>query len=256
LSKFDLVFDPPLMNAAGTLGFAPDPYGVVDLGTLGAFVTNPISLAPRVPAAGMRFCAFPGGFLLHSGYPNPGLKAALRHFSARWEGASLPVVVHLLPQHPGDLSRMVARLEEQTSVAGIEIGLPPGCDIQSAREFALAAVGELPVVLRLPFEGAAGLVDTLVDTGLSAVSLSPPRGALKGPDGNRVSGRLYGPAIYPQALNVLSSLVERGLPVIAAGGVYKAEQAEELLDAGAAAVQLDAVLWRGAQIEMLSNSPD
>jgi len=36
-----------------------------------------------------------------------------------------------------------------------------------------------------------------------------------------------------------------GLPVIAGGGVYTPEQAQALLDAGALAVQLDSVLWRG-----------
>ena len=45
----DLAIHPPFMNAAGCLGFAPNPRGPVDLGRLGAFVTNPVSLAPRQP---------------------------------------------------------------------------------------------------------------------------------------------------------------------------------------------------------------
>ena len=50
MSKFDLTFSAPLLNAAGSLGFAPDPNGPVDLSRFGAFITNPISLRPRLPA--------------------------------------------------------------------------------------------------------------------------------------------------------------------------------------------------------------
>jgi NAD(P)H-dependent flavin oxidoreductase YrpB (nitropropane dioxygenase family) len=37
--------------------------------------------------------------------------------------------------------------------------------------------------------------------------------------------------------------ISAGVPVIAAGGVYKQRQVEALMEAGAIAVQLDAVLW-------------
>ena len=39
-----------------------------------------------------------------------------------------------------------------------------------------------------------------------------------------------------------------GLPVVGAGGVYSVEAAREMLGAGAAAVQLDAVVWTRPQI--------
>ena len=78
MPKFDLAFDPPLMNAAGSLGFAPDRRGPIALEQLGAFVTNPVSLRPRTPAQGARLLPFPGGFLLHSGHPNPGFNRVVR----------------------------------------------------------------------------------------------------------------------------------------------------------------------------------
>jgi dihydroorotate dehydrogenase len=40
-------------------------------------------------------------------------------------------------------------------------------------------------------------------------------------------------------------LAGAGVPVIGGGGVYKQEQVEAMKEAGALAVQLDAVLWRG-----------
>ena len=69
MPKFDLHFDPPLMNAAGTLGFARDAHSAVDWARLGAFVTNPISRLPRTPAKGTRFLACPGGFCCIRGIP-------------------------------------------------------------------------------------------------------------------------------------------------------------------------------------------
>ncbi len=77
MAKHDLTFEPPIMNAAGVLGFFPDRHGPIDWGMLGAFITNPISLSPRTPAHGSRFEAYPGGFLLHTGYPNPGLSLVI-----------------------------------------------------------------------------------------------------------------------------------------------------------------------------------
>ena len=245
MNKFDLSFDPPLMNAAGTLGFSPDPHGPIDLAQLGAFVSNPISLAPRSPASGTRWLPYPGGFLLHTGYPNSGLKQVIRRYASRWARSPLPVLAHLLAGDPGQVARMVARLEELPGLAGFEVGLPPDSDTFGAIEFARAASGELPAVLRLPFERALELTPALLDVGLAGISLAPPRGALPGPDGALVHGRLYGPALYPQTLATLRALTGTGLPVFAAGGVYQRAQVESLLAAGASAVQLDTVLWRG-----------
>jgi dihydroorotate dehydrogenase (NAD+) catalytic subunit len=250
LPKVDLSLAYTLMNAAGALGFAPDPHLAAELKRLGAFVTNPISLHRRTPAQGRRYLEFPGGFLLHSGYPNPGLNAAKRRYARRWAAATLPVLVHLLPLHPRQLAQMLASLEGLEGVWGVEIGLPPETNAPAALAFAQAAVGELPIILRLPFERAPELAGALASSALAeelaAVSLAPPRGSLPDPqDGVLVSGRLYGPAIFPQALAAVRAMAATGLPVIASGGVYQEAQIQAMRQAGAFAVQLDAVLWRG-----------
>jgi dihydroorotate dehydrogenase (NAD+) catalytic subunit len=245
MPKIDLSFDPPLMNAAGSLGYAPNRRGPVDLGKLGAFVTNPVSLRPRTPAQGPRLLDFQGGFLLHSGHPNPGLRRVIQRHAAQWGRALLPVVVHLLAESPAEVRLMAERLERVEGVAGVEVGLPPGCDPGTVVDMVRAAQGELPVIARLQLEQAGPLAMELANSGVAALSLAPPRGALPSAGGGLVHGRLYGPAVLPGALNAVREASRSGLPVIGAGGVYGRSDMEAMFAAGAAAVQLDAVLWRG-----------
>jgi dihydroorotate dehydrogenase (NAD+) catalytic subunit len=233
------------MNAAGFLGFAPGLRGPTAISQMGAFITNPICPSARSPAHSPRFLSFPGGFLLHTGYPNPGLVSAIRRYARQWARSPLPVLVHLLAQKTGEVAEMVRKLESLEGVAGFEIGLPAEADAGLVHDFARAAAGELPVVMRLPLEHAAGLADRFAQTHLAAVSLAPPRGALPRPDGGVLQGRLYGRALFPQALAAVQALARRGVPVIGSGGIYTPAQAEAMLQAGAIAVQLDAVLWRG-----------
>lgn len=245
MPKFDLVLNTPILNAAGSLGFALDANAPIDFSQLGAFVTNPISSRKRTPASGTRFLEFAGGFLLHTGYPNPGLNSAIRSYSSHWRRSPVPVLVHLLVQSPGEVSRMVERLESLDGVMGVELGLPPGADTDLAADLVNAAVGELPVIARLPFEHASQLAPALADSGLMAFSLSPPRGALPVQEGELVHGRIYGPSVFPLALAVVEKLVAMELPVIGAGGVYNAQDADAMLAAGAFAVQIDTTLWGG-----------
>lgn len=243
--KLELTLNSPLMNSAGSLGFAPEARLLAAFPEMGAFITNPVSLGERTPARGPRLLPYPGGYLLHSGHPNPGLSSVIRRFAERWARSPLPVYVHLLAQTPGEVSRMAQALEGLEGVAGIELGLPPQADAAFCRSLLQAALGELPVIARLPFEAAFTLAESLGKGGAAAFSLSAPRGMLKAPNGELVSGRLYGPAVFPQALALAAQLSQLGLPLIAGGGVARRADAEAMLAAGALAVQLDSVLWLG-----------
>jgi len=120
--KRDLYFSKPLMNAAGSLGFAPDFRSLGDFGSLdtfGAFVTNPFSLRPRLPTTQPAMIEYPGGFLLHTGLPNPGLKAGLKRYAAKWIRSELPVIVHLMADRPEETQSMVHMLEEIENVMAV-----------------------------------------------------------------------------------------------------------------------------------------
>lgn len=247
MAKHDLIFDPPIMNAAGMLGFFPDSHTPLDWDQFGAFITNPISLTPRTPARGKRFEAYPGGFLLHTGYPNPGLSQILRRYSGHWSRSPLPVIIHLLVRGVEEVARMVQQLEVIEGIGGVELGVDSDARPELVVALTQAAVGELPVILRLPMERSLELAPGAIQAGAIAISLAAPRGIFTTPGGELVQGRLYGPAILPMALRTVQELVKLGIPTIGAGGVFSQEQCKAMLSVGAMAVQLDSVLWRGAR---------
>jgi len=251
MSKVDLFFEKPIMNAAGILGFSPEPKGRIDVSHFGAFVTNPISLAPRKPASGERVIKFPGGCLIHTGYPNPGFRLTIEKHRRRWSNSPVPVVVNLLAQDAHAIREMVQRLEGLDGVVGIEIGIPPGSEPDLVLKMVMAAVGELAIIVRIPFEDVhhtnmrSPWIELLQNPGIDAISMSPQRGCLLDSQNNLVSGRLFGPSQYPQTLAAVGNLLDTGIPVIASGGVYNKQDINILLELGVKAVQLDTVLWHG-----------
>jgi dihydroorotate dehydrogenase len=246
MAKHDLSFNPPVMNAAGSLGFSREWHNRIDWSKLGAFVTNPISLLPRTPAHGERFAAYPGGFLLHTGYPNPGLRQVVRRYAPKWSRSRLPVIVHLLGNDAETLSDMTRRLENLEGVMGVEVGVSGEADAETVVSLTRAASGELPVIMRLPMERALELASSVIEAGAMAISLAPPRGSLFVSEDVMAQGRLYGPAVLPIALKTAGDLVKQGIPTIGAGGITAQEDIKAMLALGVMAVQLDSWLWRGS----------
>jgi dihydroorotate dehydrogenase (NAD+) catalytic subunit len=254
--KNDLSFRNPLMNAAGMLGFAPDTHAAEHSSSFwgsempGAFVTNPLSLRPRLPSSEPALIEYPGGLLLHSGLPNPGLSTAIKKYSRAWAGAQLPVIVHLMADRPEETARMVRSLEGLDNIAAIELGFAPLLTADIILMAVEMSLGELPLIVNLPLEQVLSLGPQIIERGAAALSFAAPRGTLPalaaGPDERHpvVTGRLFGPALFPQSLDLLRSATRLGLPVIGGVGVYSLEQAQVMLDCGAQAVQIDTVLWK------------
>lgn len=241
--KRDLIFSTPVMNAAGSLGFAPDPRAPSSWPTaLGAFVTNPISLRPRKAASSPAVLEYPGGFLLHTGLPNPGFPRALKTFSKRWQDASQPIIVHLMADRPEETRQMVQQLEAVENIMAVELGFAPLLADDIIALVVELCRGELPLIASLPAEQVLGLGGRLIELGAAALSLAAPRGALER-EGSLITGRLFGPSLFPKALSVVDSAARLGLPIIAAGGICSTRDVEGMLRAGALAAQVDYGLW-------------
>ncbi len=228
------------MNAAGFGGWVCRPAWH---GLLEGFVTNPLSRQRRTPARPPRYAQAAGSILLHTGHPNPGLRAALRRYADAWARSPVPVWVHLLADE--NLAEALDLLEESGAAAGVEVRLPPGCDAQTARRIVRAAWGKLPLLVQIPWENALATAEVVFETVEAPVSLGAPRGMCFAGKGERLHGRMYGPALLPQALALVEAISGRGIPVAGAGGAVTPRDVEAFFQAGAAAVQVDTVLWRG-----------
>lgn len=242
--KRDLYFSKSLMNTAGSFGFAPDTRTGISLDSFGAFVTNPLSLRPRLPTAQPALIPHPGGFLLHTGLPNPGIREALKRYAAKWERSNLPIIVHLMADRPEETQQMVRMLESQENVMAVELGFAPLLSNDIILLTLEMCLGELPLIFSLPTEQVLGLGPRLMQGGAQAISIATPRGALF--TDHLVTGRLFGPALFPQTLETVYSAAQIGLPIIGNGGIYSKQNADAMLSVGALAVQVDAALWNPA----------
>jgi dihydroorotate dehydrogenase (NAD+) catalytic subunit len=247
MPKQDLTFRSAITNMAGMLGYAPDPRKTPNYDQLGAFFTNPISLLPRSPAETRCAIPFPGGVLLHSGFPNPGLVRVVSKYGRQWTASTIPVILHLMVDEARTMTEMLDILEDVEGVSGIEVSFRPGSEPQMVVQVLRSALMEWPVIAQLEVEQMQTVLPDMQDCGLSAVSLVPKRGRLPvaGLDAKKqfVSGRLFGAALFPQALADLECALAFGIPVIASGGVTTLKQVNEMLKAGALAVQVDTILW-------------
>jgi dihydroorotate dehydrogenase (NAD+) catalytic subunit len=246
--KRDLYFSKPLMNAAGSLGFALDLRVLTELRGLemGAFVTNPISLRPRQPTSQPAVLEYTGGFLLHTGLPNPGIHAALKKYSAKWTRSDLPIILHLMADRPEETQNMVRMLESHENVMAVELGFAPLLANDIILLTLEMCLGEIPLIFSLPVEQVLSLGPRLVQEGAQAISISAPRGALVNNEKQLTTGRLFGPSLFPQALETVHSAAKLGIPIIGSGGVWSKENTDAILSAGALAVQVDAALWNPA----------
>lgn len=243
--KRGLALRSPLLNAAGILGFAGEARGSVDLAALGAFVTNPFTFNSRTPARPPNAVELPDGVLIHTGLPNPGLKAALRRYPREWQRLGPPVILHLAATQLAEVRASVDLLEREERVAGVELGFRDDVEAGELAALIRAVAGAVPLVARLPAGRGVELAEAALNAGADALVLSaPPRQTVKG-----VTGRLYSPQVLGfvvEEIRAVSQLTP--LPLIGAGGVFSLENAQTMLAAGAVAFQLDAVLWREPNI--------
>ncbi len=243
--KHGLTLDNPVLNAAGTLGFAQEARSLVALRTLGAFVTNPLTYRARTAAHAPNAVALPEEVLVHTGLPNPGVAAALRRWDRDWRRMGVPVIVHLAATSPSETARGLEILERANGVAAIELGVRDDVGVTELTQVVRAARGAQPLLVRLPQARAVELAPVAAKAGAEVLVIAGAPRANSLSSERTVAGRLYGPSTFAAALEALVAVAALGLglPLVGAGGIYTPAQARAMLAAGAVAVQVDAVLW-------------
>ncbi|MEJ2010945.1 MAG: hypothetical protein P8X64_01845 [Anaerolineales bacterium] len=247
--KRELILAVPWMNSAGMLGFGAEGRQLLNPNALGAFVTAPISLHPRTPARGTRTHSMPGGLLLHTGSPNPGLRRALDREMPYWETLNVPLILHLLLEDPRDLAQAGSALEHAHRLDGVEIGLEIIRPDQAAEITSEAFRFQLPFILRLPLNCPDEVYLAADAADAPALAMGPPRGRAVPSTGEAFSGRIYGPSLFPMLMEKLHRLRPRlHCPLLAGVGLFTLANVREALRAGADAVQLDTLLWMHPEI--------
>ena len=147
-----------------------------------------------------------------------------------------------MADRPEETKQMVQTLESVDNVMAVELGFAPLLADDILLLTLEMSIGELPLIFYLPPEQILSLGPRLIEEGADAISIAAPRGSLM-QNGSFVFGRLFGPSLLPQSLDVVHSATKLGLPIIGAGGVYSQGDVEAMLTARALAVQMDAKLW-------------
>jgi dihydroorotate dehydrogenase (NAD+) catalytic subunit len=234
--KRSLTLSNPILLAAG--GYTTGTTHI------GALVTLPTTLRPRVGAPLPRVVEVPGGALIRSGAANPGLGRVLREYRRAWEQSQTPIIVAFAAQGARDWAAMAAQLDSIAGIGGIELHFNPTIDAADVIRSVRVAT-ELPILAKLDLDNARAVAADCVAAGANALVIGrAPRG-MKIVDGKAWYGRLYAPSVKPLALRVVAEIRDLRLeiPLLACGGVHSAEDAREFLAAGACAVEIDSAEW-------------
>lgn len=246
--KQSLQLSNPVIGASGAFGFSNEYARLIDLDKLGALITNPVTLKPRRVASGTHVVAVDSGVLIHSGLPNLGVHKVYQQHAARWKKMSTAVIVHLVATTPAEVAECAMVVDRNEGVAAIEIGVNDEVTTREMKKMveAVRNATHLPILAQLPLNSAFQVAGAAEDGGADAlVVAAPPRGTARDPiSGLFVGGRLYGPWLKAMGLRAVGQIAAKcKIPIIGAGGIFNPLDARDYIDAGAKAVQVDAVAW-------------
>ena len=252
----------PIIPASGTFGYGREYAELYDLNILGSFSWKGTTGAARLGNPQPRIAETAGGMLNAVGLQNPGIDAVIArevpHIAEIFQG---PVIANVGGFSLDEYAENCAKLNDVDQVAILEVNISCpnvhaggknfGCDPHAAAEVtrAVKAVTNKPVFMKLTPNvtdiaeiaracedaGADGLC--LINTLLGMrIDLNTKRPVIA----NRTGG-LSGPAVFPVALRMVWDVYEAvKIPIIGCGGVSSAEDAAEMMLAGAAAVEAGA----------------
>ena len=269
----NLVFQNPIVLAAGTAGYGEELADVVGLKSLGGFVTKAVSLEPRGGAPPPRVAEFEGGMVNAVGLANPGLEAVRREHIP-WMASHLPAtrkIVNVVGFATDEFAAVVAGLEngldgsQAAAVDAFEINVScpnvkaGGMEFGADRAALTAVVTGVrretrrPVFVKLSptLESVGDAARVAADAGADGISVvNTIPGLLIDVERRRPvlgfgTGGGSGPAILP--VGVLATWKVRKavpLPILGVGGVSSAEDALQYIMAGAALVGVGTAAMR------------
>ena len=248
----------PILTASGTFGSGQEYAQFVDLNKLGGVVTKGVANVPWEGNPTPRVAEVYGGMLNAIGLQNPGIDVFVERdlpFLAKYD---TKIVVNVCGRSEADYVEVVERLADQpVDLLEINISCPNvkeggiafGQDAKAAAAItkAVKAVAKQPVVMKLSpnVTDIAYMAQAVEAAGADAVSLINTLTGMKIDVNKRQfalankTGGLSGPAVHPIAVRMVYQVAQAvSIPIIGMGGVMSAEDAIELMLAGATAVSV------------------
>ena len=252
-----LKFKNPVTCASGTFGSGIEYSEFVDLDRLGAVTTKGVSVSPWEGNATPRVAETPSGMMNAIGLQNPGVEVFIKRDLAFLKKYDVPVIVNVCGHSEEEYVEAVRILSEREEIAAFEInvscpnvkegGIAFGTDPKALSLItkAVKQVSKKPVIMKLSpnVTDIALMARSAEEAGADAISLINTFTAMKIDIYRRSfvlanrTGGLSGPAIHPIAVRMVyeaSKAVK--IPVIGMGGIASAEDAIEMMMAGASLV--------------------
>ncbi len=250
-------FKNPVTCASGTFGSGIEYSEFVDLNRLGAITTKGVSVSPWEGNPTPRVAETPSGMMNAIGLQNPGAEVFINRDLEFLRNFDVPVIVNVCGHSEEEYVEAVKILSEREEISMLEInvscpnvkegGIAFGTDPKALSSItgAVKRVSKKPVIMKLSpnVTDIAMMARSAEEAGADAVSLINTFTAMKIDIyskrfllANRTGG-LSGPAIHPIAVRMVweaSKAVK--IPVIGMGGIASAEDAIEMMMAGATMV--------------------
>ncbi len=254
--------DNPIIPASGTFGYGHEFAGYYDLDCLGTLALKGTTLAPRFGNPTPRIAEAPAGMLNAVGLQNPGVDGVIENELPKLAAVfHKPAIANVSGFSLEEYAAVCEKLDPRPEIGWLEVnvscpnvhggGMSFGTDPAAAAAVtrAVKAVTKKPVILKLSpnVTDIVAVARACEDAGADGLSLINTVLALRidwktrRPILANTTGGLSGPAIFPLALRMVWQVSQAvSIPVIGLGGVSSAEDAAEMLLAGAAAVQVGA----------------
>ena len=253
----------PVVVASGTFGFGREYGQFFDLSELGGICCKGLTLYPREGNPPPRIAETPMGILNSVGLQNPGVDAFIRHELPFLRRYDVKVIANISGNTPEEYGVMCEKLSEagvdmievniscpNVKAGGLAYGTRPDLAAEVTREAKKHAAVPVMVKLSPNVTDITEIARAVADAGADALSLiNTLRGMridvnTRRPILKMNTGGLSGPAVLPVAVRMVweaASAVD--LPILGMGGVSKAEDAAQLMLAGASAVAVGAALF-------------
>ena len=269
--KVDLAgvtLDNPVMTASGTFGSGEEFSEFVDLNKLGAVVTKGVANIPWEGNPTPRVAEVYGGMLNAIGLQNPGIDLFIERDIPFLKKYDTKIIVNVCGKSTADYCEVVERLAEQpvdmleiniscpnVKEGGIAFGQDPKSVEAITKE--VKKYAKQPVIMKLSpnvtditemakaAEAGGADVLSLINTltGMK-IDIHKRKFALA----NKTGG-MSGPAIHPIAVRMVYQTAQAvKLPIIGMGGILTAEDAIEMMLAGATAVSVGTANFHNPQV--------